>query len=106
MSPSFDGLRVLSLESRRATEMAALITTYGGQPISAPALREVPLDTNTDSITFIDALLRHEFDLVILLTGVGHLTLLLVVDDRGVRPQFLAALGSTKIAARGSKPVA
>jgi uroporphyrinogen-III synthase len=41
--PSFNGLRVLSLESRRSTEMATLIANYGGQPISAPALREVPI---------------------------------------------------------------
>jgi uroporphyrinogen-III synthase len=86
--------------------MAALVTNYGGQTISAPALREVPLDTNTDAIAFIEALLRHEFDLVILLTGVGARALLAVVDRRGVRPEFLAALGSTKIAARGPKPVA
>ena len=86
--------------------MAALITNYGGQPMSAPALREVPLDTNTEAIAFIEALVRHEFDLVILLTGVGTRALLAVVDRRGVRPQFLAALASTKIAARGPKPAA
>jgi uroporphyrinogen-III synthase len=74
--------------------------------VSAPALREVPLDTNTQAIAFIEALLRHEFDLVVLLTGVGTRALLAVVDRRGVRPQFLAALGNTKIAARGPKPVA
>jgi uroporphyrinogen-III synthase len=86
--------------------MAALVSNYGGQPVSAPALREVPLDTNSDAIAFIEALLRHEFDLVILLTGVGTRALLAVVDRRGVRPAFLAALDSTKIAARGPKPVA
>jgi uroporphyrinogen-III synthase len=106
MSPSFSNLRVLILESRRSTEMAALVSNYGGQPVSAPALREVPLDTNTDAFAFIDALLRHEFDLVILLTGVGTRALLAVVDRRGVRPAFLSALDSTKIAARGPKPVA
>jgi uroporphyrinogen-III synthase len=86
--------------------MAALVSNYGGQPVSAPALREVPLDTNTDAFAFIDALLRHEFDLVILLTGVGTRALLAVVDRRGLRSGFLAALDSTKIAARGPKPVA
>src|SRR3954471_8615133 len=86
--------------------MAALINNYGGKPRSAPALREIPLDTNTEAIAFIDALLRHEFDLVILLTGVGTRALLAVVDGRGLRPQFLAALAGSKIAARGSKPVA
>ena len=40
----FRGRRVLTLESRRAVELAALIRTYGGQPIVAPALREVPLE--------------------------------------------------------------
>ena len=104
--PSFDGLRVLTLESRRSVEMAALVSNYGGQPVSAPALREVPLDTNTDAFAFIDALLRHEFDLVILLTGVGTRALLAVVDRRGVRPAFLSALASTKVAARGPKPLA
>jgi uroporphyrinogen-III synthase len=86
--------------------MAALVSNYGGQPISAPALREIPIDTNTEAFAFIDALLRHEFDLVVLLTGVGTRALLAVVDRRGVRPAFLRALDSTKIAARGPKPVA
>jgi len=106
VTPSFGGLSVLTLESRRSSEMAALVSNYGGQPLSAPALREVPLDTNTEAFAFIDALLRHEFDLVILLTGVGTRALLAVVDRRGVRPAFLSALDSTKIAARGPKPVA
>jgi len=106
VTPSFGGLRVLTLESRRSTEMAALVSNYGGQPLSAPALREVPLDTNTEAFAFIDALLRHEFDLVLLLTGVGTRAVLAVVDRRGVRPAFLSALDSTKIAARGPKPVA
>ncbi len=106
VAPSFDGLRVLTLESRRSTEMAALVSNYGGQSTSAPALREVPLDTNTEALAFIDALLRHEFDLVILLTGVGTRALLAVVDRRGLRSAFLAALDTTKIAARGPKPVA
>jgi uroporphyrinogen-III synthase len=106
VTPSFGGLRVLTLESRRSTEMAALVSNHGGRPLSAPALREVPLDTNTEAFAFIDALLRHEFDLVILLTGVGTRALLAVVDRRGIRPTFLSALDSTKIAARGPKPVA
>ena len=33
----FGGLRVLSLESRRATEVATLIRTYGGVALTAPA---------------------------------------------------------------------
>src|SRR5437867_13004364 len=67
-TPSFNKLRVLTLESRRSLEMAALVSNYGGEAVSAPALREVPLESNGEALAFVDALLRDEFDLVILLT--------------------------------------
>ena len=106
-APNFQGLRVLLLESRRSREMAALVTTYGGQPIEAPSMREVPLETNTEALAFADALMRREFDLVVLLTGVGTRALLQLVEQvRGTREQFVQALSETRIAARGPKPVA
>src|SRR5579872_7381049 len=67
----FAGLRVLSLESRRATEMAKLIETYGGVAVVAPSMREVPLETNTEAQAFTRKLLNNEFDAAIFLTGVG-----------------------------------
>jgi uroporphyrinogen-III synthase len=105
-TPSFHGLRVLALESRRATELAALITTYGGQPIVAPALREVPLESNTEALNFADALIRGEFDVVIFLTGVGTRALVHVVEPTYSRDAFAAALARTKVVARGPKPLA
>ena len=104
--PDFHGLSVLVLESRRSREMAALVTTYGGRPVVAPALREVPIESNTEALAFADALIRHEFDLVILLTGVGTRALLDVVEGTGRRDAFVAALGKTKVAVRGPKPLA
>jgi len=87
--------------------MASIISSYGGQPISAPSMREVPLDSNSDAIAFADALERGEFDLVILLTGVGTRALLAVVDQvKGTRDAFVSALGRTQVLARGPKPVA
>lgn len=106
VSPSFNGLRVLSLESRRSTEMAALIANYGGKPISAPALREIPIESNSEAIAFADALIRGEVDLVILLTGVGTRALIALVDKMRDRSAFVRALGRTRIVARGPKPVA
>jgi uroporphyrinogen-III synthase len=105
-TPSFNGLRVLSFESRRRAEMAALISNYGGQPISAPALREVPIESNSEAIAFADALIRGEIDLVLLLTGVGTRALIALVDKVRDRAAFVRALGRTRIAARGPKPVA
>jgi uroporphyrinogen-III synthase len=104
--PSFNGLRVLSLESRRATEIATLITTFGGQPVSAPALREVPLESNAEAAAFAAALARGDYDVVVLLTGVGLRALLAVVERVGDRQAFVDALGRVRVAARGPKPVA
>jgi uroporphyrinogen-III synthase len=104
--PDFNGLSVLVLESRRSREMAALVTTYGGRSVAAPALREVPLESNPEALGFADALIRNEFDLVILLTGVGTRALLDVVQNAGVRDAFVAALAKTKVVPRGPKPLA
>jgi uroporphyrinogen-III synthase len=104
---SFDHLRVLVLESRRAQELASIVTSYGGRPVSAPSMREVPLQSNPQAIAFADALERGEFGLVILLTGVGTRTLVAVIERvRGTRTTFVDALRRTKVLARGPKPVA
>jgi uroporphyrinogen-III synthase len=106
MRPDFQGLRVLVLESRRSRELTALVSTYGGQPLVAPALREIPLESNSEAMAFADGLIAGTFDLVVLLTGVGTRALLAVVDHVGRRDQFVAALARTKVAVRGPKPTA
>jgi uroporphyrinogen-III synthase len=100
---NFEGLRVLSLESRRSVEVAKLIRTYGGEPLTAPAMREIPLDSNQPIVEFTEALLRGAFDLVIFTTGVGVRTLVKTVSEHYDREEFLTALRSVKIAARGPK---
>jgi uroporphyrinogen-III synthase len=101
----FDGFRVLALESRRAAELAKLITSYGGQPVVAPAMREVPLESNKEALAFASALLAGQFDIVIFLTGVGARTLLGVVETIHKRDEYVAALQRVKVVARGPKPV-
>ena len=103
--PSFAGLRVLLLESRRARELASIVTSYGGEPLVAPSMREVPLESNPEAVAFADGLVRGEFDLVVLLTGVGTRALVQVIERAGQREAFLDALRRTRIVARGPKPV-
>ena len=103
---NFGGLRVLSLESRRAIEMAKLIETYGGIAIVAPSMREVPLETNTEAQDFTRKLLSGEFDAAIFLTGVGTRTLTRVAETVCTREEFTAALKKIPIVARGPKPIA
>lgn len=102
----FDGLRVLVFESRRAAELAKLVSTYGGHAVLAPAMREVPLESNTEALAFAGKFLAGEFDMVIFLTGVGTRALLSVVEKSYKRDEYIAALQRAKVVARGPKPVA
>jgi len=102
---TFAGRRVLVLESRRAAEMGQLVRTYGGLPVSAPALREVPLHANPEALDCIAALIRGDVDLLVLLTGVGTRAFVQVAEH-GDREALMGAMARTRIAARGPKPVA
>jgi uroporphyrinogen-III synthase len=103
---SFDGLRVISFESRRAVEMAELIRRQGGDPFVAPSMREVPIENNLEAFQFAERLFRGEFDLMIFLTGVGTRALHKVLASRYPGEQFADALRKIAIAARGPKPLA
>jgi uroporphyrinogen-III synthase len=102
----FAGLRVLSLESRRAPEMAKLIAGNGGVPTVAPSMREIPLASNTEALAFARRLSEGGFDIVIFLTGVGTRALARVVETVYPVEQFVAALRKIAVVARGPKPVA
>ena len=97
---------MLALESRRAPELAKLISTYGGQAVVAPAMRELPLDSNSEALQFVASLLAGEFDIVIFLTGVGCRAILEVAETKYPRDDYLAALRRVKVVPRGPKPVA
>jgi uroporphyrinogen-III synthase len=103
---SFDGLRVVSFESRRANEMAELIRRQGGVPFVAPSMREAPIENNTEAFHFAERLFRGEFDLMIFLTGVGTRALNKVLASRYPEEYFAEALRKITVAARGPKPLA
>src|ERR1700732_4840958 len=102
----FDGLRVLSLESRRSAEMATLIRNQGGVPFPAPSMREIPLADNPLAFAFAERLFAGEFDLMILLTGVGTRALDKVLATRYPEEQFRDALRRMPVIVRGPKPAA
>ena len=104
--PGFGSLRVLSFESRRASEFQTLIATFGGRPIAAPALREVPLASNEAALAFAAALERGNYDIVLCLTGAGLRALLDAVAPAYPRERLAAALARVRIAVRGPKPMA
>jgi len=102
---AFEGLKVLSLESRRAKEMEALIRREGGDPFLAPSVQERALDDHGEAIRFVERLESGEFDMVICMTGTG----LAFLRDQVVphiSPERLGnALRKTTIVSRGPKPL-
>ena len=102
---AFDGARVLSFESRREKEMAELIRINGGEPFIAPALIEVPIESNEKAFAFADRLYAGEFDMMIFLTGVGARYLGRVLASRDGEERFPEALRKLTIVARGPKPM-
>jgi uroporphyrinogen-III synthase len=101
---SFDGRRILSLESRRATEMATLIRKQGGDPFVAPSMREMPLEENPEAFAFAERLFGGDIDMVILLTGVGTRYLDRVLSTRYEPGRLAEALRHVTVAVRGPKP--
>jgi uroporphyrinogen-III synthase len=103
---SFDGRKVLCLESRRSVEMAELIRKQGGEPFVAPSMREVPVEENAAVFAFAERLFKGEFDMMILLTGVGTRQLSRLLATRYSETAFADALRGLTVVARGPKPVA
>ena len=101
-----EGLQVLSLESRRAEQIAALIRNQGGVPVSAPSMREIPIEENASALAFADTLFAGQFDAVIFLTGVGTRILFSAVESKHPRARLVEALSRVLVVARGPKPVA
>lgn len=100
------GLRIVSFESRRASEMAELLRRYGAEPVIAPSMREIPLSENTAALDFVKRLEAGEVDMVILLTGVGTRTLVEAVTGHYPKEKLAQLLGRVTLVARGPKPVA
>ena len=101
-----EGRRVVVLEGRMPSELAALVSRHGGDPVNAPALREVPLPMREDVQEMVDAICGRAVEAAVFLTGVGARALINAADELGRKDEFLAALHDTKIICRGPKPVA
>ncbi len=105
----FGGLKVLSLESRRAKEMETLIRREGGDPFVAPSVQERALDDHRGALDFVERLEAGDFDLVVCMTGAGLAFLrdLAVADsaDNLTLSRLAEGLRKTFIVSRGPKPV-
>lgn len=97
---------VCTFESRRAEEMCSLISRQGCQPLSAPSMREIPIEHNPEAIEIIQGFIAGKFDAIVLLTGVGTEALFDVARSQGLYEQLIEVLTKTPIIIRGPKPAA
>jgi uroporphyrinogen-III synthase len=102
---SFAGLKVVAFESRRAAEIAQLIRKQQGEPIIAPSMREAPIERNDEAFQFAERLFAGEFDMIILLTGVGTRILNQTLATRYPPERFAEALRRITVVPRGPKPI-
>src|SRR5579863_3305089 len=105
-STGFAGLRVVSLESRRADLMEEAIRRHGGNPFVAPSVKEIPFDQHDEVYRWAERLFAGDFDLMVLTTGVGLTLLRDVLAERYPVERFAVALRAITIVCRGPKPVA
>ena len=104
-TPSFDGLRVAALESRRGDDLSRLIARFGGTPFVSPSMREVRIEKNKSAIDFAYRVMTGEIGVVIFLTGVGFRHLLAAIEPHVDKQRFLDSLSDIITIARGPKPV-
>jgi len=103
---NFNGLKIAALESRRADDMARLISRVGGISHVSPSMREVPIEPNRGAIDFAYRLMTGQVSVVILMTGVGFRYLLRSVEKHVDRQRFLDSLSDVVTICRGPKPAA
>jgi uroporphyrinogen-III synthase len=101
----FAGLRVLSLESRRAREIETLIRRLGGDAFVAPSVQERALEDHRDAVRFVERLESGEFDLVVCMTGAGLSFLREAIAVHMPIERLDAALRKVTVISRGPKPV-
>ncbi|HBJ38222.1 MAG TPA: uroporphyrinogen decarboxylase, partial [Planctomycetaceae bacterium] len=102
----FGQLRVASLESRRADDMARLIQRHGGIAHVSPSMREVPIKPNRQAVDFAYRVITGQIGMVIFMTGVGFRFLLSAIQGDVDRQRFLDALSDIPTIVRGPKPAA
>ena len=102
---SLSGRTIAITGSRRASELAHLITVFGGKPYLAPT---VGIETRHDiakiAQEFTIKLLKINIRYVVFMTGPGVYSLMSGAAEAGVEKKLIEALQHVKIVARSVKP--
>ena len=100
------GRKIALLEARMSSELANLVRRHGGEPINAPALREVAIDASNEVATLLDDLKSGEIKFVVFQTGVAVAGLITEADKLERKAELLNVLRKVTTICRGPKPTA
>jgi uroporphyrinogen-III synthase len=98
-----EGIRVAVPATRRATETAALIRRWGGDPLVGPLLEEVPVADEAPMRAATEGIIAAPAGWSVHLTGVGTRAWITRAEAWGLREPLLAVLRAARIVARGPK---
>ncbi len=103
---SLNGLTVAITASRRASELAHIVKSFGGRPYLAPTTGiEAKLkNPKADVIQFLSKVITGDVDYVIFMTGPGIFSLFSIAKKLGLHEKLVLSLSKVTIVARSSKP--
>jgi uroporphyrinogen-III synthase len=103
-STSLAGMRVAITGSRRASELAHLIRSFGGIPIIAPTVGiETRQDITKEVDRLINTILEERIDYMIFMTGPGVYLFMSSARNLGLDKKLVNALQQVTIVARSLK---
>ena len=102
---SLQGLTVAITGSRRALELAHLITSFGGRPYIASTIGiESRQNLSNEIERFINLILQQHIDYVIFMTGPGVYSLISAARTLGLEQDLIHSLEKVIVVARSMKP--
>ena len=99
------GLTVAITGSRRAAELAHLVSTFGGVPYVAPTVGiDVPADGDVQVEGLVRRLVSGAFEYAVFMTGPGVYLLISKAEQLGVQREMVDRLNRLAVVARSHKP--
>lgn len=97
------GKTIALTAERRADEFAALLERRGARTVHVPAIHVLPLIDDADLREKTEGIISAPPELVVISTGIGFRGWLDAAEGWNNRTELIAALGASRIIARGPK---
>jgi len=105
MAHSLAQATVALAEGRQLEELAQMLEKEGARTLRCPMVSILDAPDPAPVSAWLRRFLEGRFAYVVLLTGEGLRRLVGFAERDGLREQFVAALGQTRVVTRGPKPV-